>query len=506
MTAEPVSSLPVNMEEKLFSGVGPLEDSAVNCSGPCYCSSEELLNSSVAIGIFWSISSPVRRYAPYVAAVEALLFAVSFCWNLIIIANFVRRRKILKDAACVYLLNVAIVNFLFSTFVIFQCVLTESAGHFFIGNTNLHRCRICDFLGFMVMFLMTNMLHTLATLSFDRFFLFIKPMKYNKYFTWKSALLVVSCIWILCFCLSVMPYFGLGRYSFNTVIANCHPMWTGVSRSGVSNITYIAILAIESLIPILVLTVTNIWAIRIIWRSIRQRHQRWIANGSSSPKELKEISIKVKSESCKKQWQVVKVFGALFIAHICCWTPVLLTVVVAGVLSASAIPSEVFVVCWILFLFNPVAHPVIESYFIKDLRMSLITVEQQLKRSFSNRSHFNTIRRTTWKKKRSISFIDPKTSRRLQKYQNVRMKLRPSHSFMEPTKFTSSTIKSSELDLTEISEHQLVLPIASKEVASLHHYEVSITLELPCASVYKKINNHPHKKLSSKSVSFESHE
>jgi len=390
------------------SGYSP-EEAPHNCSLQEYCNSDLLSPSSISCRKIWEVSFQVHKYAPYVATIQAVFFIISFCWNLIIIVNFIRRRKILKDSACIYLLNVSITNFLFSIFVEFQCLLNECGKSFFIGNTDIVRCRICELLGFMVMFLATNSLHTLAVLSFDRFILFMKPIKYYKYCTWKSALILILFIWVWCLCLSLPPYFGLGQYSFNTIIANCHPQWSGYSVKGIPNLNYITLIAIESLIPITSLIVTNVWSVQIILKSVKKRHERWLTNVSSSMKELEEIGNKIRLANSRKQWLLVKVYGAIFIAHVSCWTPVLTVLIVAAALGPSSIPAEVYLLGWLFFLTIPVVHPMTETYFIKDLRVSITMVEQQLRRSLASHSHFTQLSKPLRRNRRhSISFTEPR--------------------------------------------------------------------------------------------------
>ena len=440
------------------SGSGfPPEETLHNCSLLGFCISESLNSSSISCRNVWEVSFQIQKYAPYVAAIQAAFFIISFCWNLIIIVNFIRRTKILKDSACVYLLNVTIINFLFSIFVEFQCLLNESGRSFFLGNTDIHRCRVCELLGFIVMFLTTNSLHTLAVLSFDRFILFMKPMKYYKYGTWKSAFLVVLVIWVWCICLSIPPYFGFGQYSFNTVIANCHPQWSGNSVRGIPNLNYIALIAIESLIPITLLIVTNVWSIRIILKSIKKKHERWLTNVSSSLKELEEVGNKIKLANSRKQWHLVKVYGAIFVAHVLCWTPVLSVLIAAAVLGASSIPAEVFLLSWLFYLTIPVVHPMTETYFIKDIRISIAVVKQQFRRSLASHTHLSKPIRRNWRR-HSISFVEPKTSSHSQERNG---QIKRAHSFTDATSLaysgTSSNVTSEQVNgltlLTDSPSH-----------------------------------------------------
>ena len=386
-----------------------LVETLLNCSS-FHCKSDLLSSSSVSCRNAWEVSFEEQKYSPYVAVIQAFYFVISFCWNLIIIVNFIRQRKLLKDhPACIYLLNLTVINFMFSIFIVFQCLLVESGKYFFIGSTDIFRCRICEVLGFMILFLATNSLHTLAILSFDRFLIFMKPMKYCKLCTWKSALLVVflNCLW--CICLSLPPYFGLGQYSFNNTLASCHTRWTGYSVRGIPNFNYIILIVTEALVPITLLIITNVWSVKIILKSVKKRHERWLANVSSSMKE--EVSNKIKLANSRKQWVLMKVYGAIFIANALCWTPILIVLIAAAILGAASIPDEVYLLVWLFVLTIPVINPMTETYFIKDLRMCLSMAKQKFRQSLAS-SHGHIFRScipNTITRRHTVSIMEPRT-------------------------------------------------------------------------------------------------
>ena len=64
-------------------------------------------------------------------------------------------------------------------------------------------------------------------------------------------------------------------------------------------------------------------------------------------------------------------FGALLVSNIVSWFPVILVVVVIAALGGrpEKVPDAVYVVGWVCFLTAPVFHPIIESFFVKDMRL-----------------------------------------------------------------------------------------------------------------------------------------
>lgn len=320
----------------------------------------------------WDVLPDVQKYAPYVAVIQAVFFAVAFIWNLFILISFSVKRALLKEPACVYLFNLALTDFLLSVFVLFQCLLTEIAGSFVIGETDIVRCGTCEFLGFTFVFLMTSTLHTLAMLSFDRFLNLVKPLTYQRWFNWQRAVAIVACIWLFSLLMAIPPFFGFGEYSFSGPIANCHPQWVGKSYKGLHNFDYIVFLAVEALLPIAFLAFTNIWSYKIIRTVLTlkmQRLRRYVRSGHQETHS-------------RQQRQLVKVFGGLFVAHVVCWTPVLTCVAVGLGIGPCRLPPEVLLTGWLLYLTNPVIHPILETFFIKDLRLRLHSARTSVRKSF----------------------------------------------------------------------------------------------------------------------------
>lgn len=359
------------------------------CSCAYQCRTGELSHTNISCDCVWSIPPPRIKHAPYVAAVEACFFLVAFFWNFFIIISFAMRRRLLKEPASIYLLNLAVTDFLLAIFVIFQCFIAELADGFIIGHTDVLRCRICEFLGFMIMLLMASTLHTLAVLSFDRFFLLANPMSYKKYFNWRRALVIVILLWCLSFCIAIPPIFGFGEYAFSVAIANCHPQWTGFSYTGIKNIHYIIFVGVEALIPIAFLTFTNMWTYKIVTGVLRARLDRHYSFRDKSIPRTQQIRNE-HAEHTKQQLQLMKVFGGLFLAHIACWMPVLTVLMVANIVGPTNIPIEVYITGWLFYLTNPVAHPILETFFIKDLRTKVNQAKTSVKTSLKNVGSFSS--------------------------------------------------------------------------------------------------------------------
>ena len=360
------------------------------CSCAHQCRTGELSSTNISCDCLWDIHPSLLKYSPYLATIEAVFFMVAFFWNLFIIISFAMHRKLLKDPASIYLFNLAVTDFLLAIFVVFQCFVAELTGGFVIGHTDIIRCRLCEFLGFMIMFLMANTLHTLAILSFDRFFLLVNPMSYQSYFNWRRALVLVTVVWCLSLCIAIPPIFGFGEYAFTITIANCHPQWQGSSYRGIKNLHYIVFVGTEALIPIAFLTFTNLWTYKIVNSVLRARLKRnhSFTKSTSAPQMQKMKNERV--DHTRQQLQLIKVFGALFLAHTACWAPVLIVLLVANIIGPTNIPLEVYLAGWVLYLTNPVAHPILETFFIKDLRTRVKRAKRSVKKSIKHVGSFST--------------------------------------------------------------------------------------------------------------------
>lgn len=366
------------------SGSGPGNDTSFIFFN---CRTSELSHDSVTSPLFWSIFYQIQDSTPYVATIEAVFFLIAFFWNFFILLSLLSNPIILKEQpASIYLLNIALVDIIHSVTVILISMVSEAAQEFIFGNSDFVRCHLCEFLGFMLMLLVTCSLHTLAALSVDRFILLARPLRYKHYFNWKRAALVVVGCWIVGVLVAFPPLAGFGQYEFNIVFANCHPRWTGESN-GIPHINYVLYAGVEAVVPIVILTVTNVWTFKIVSRALRQRFKRQ-KSFRDAPKsdEERQRDLEESRDYKHKQRQLVKVFGALLIGHIVSWTPTLSVMVVAAIIGATSVPLGVYVFGWISYLSNPVLHPIIESFFIKDLRQKVTRARRRVRTSLKTAS------------------------------------------------------------------------------------------------------------------------
>lgn len=332
------------------------------------CLSENISSSRVTNESFWKINQ--TEGAPVVATVFVIYFLVASGWNLFIIFTFLCKRKMLREPANILLLNLAIADLMVAMTQMFFSAITEASLRFVFGPSDVARCGMCNFVGVFFMLLYGVSMHTLAALSFDRFLLLYKPFRYKKLMSPRNTIILVVIIWLISCLLAVPPIGGLGQIEFNIRFGSCVPRFSGINiRSNIANFAYVAYVALESLFPIITIAVCSFWTYWFVNKFLKRNYRR----RSFYNRRGSEGRVQQRHEDSRyhhQQQQLVKVFGALLISTAVSWTPVLIVVIIVGILgSADDVPDEVYVVGWICYLTAPVFHPIIESFFVKDMRL-----------------------------------------------------------------------------------------------------------------------------------------
>ena len=326
----------------------------------------------------WRIREELLYGTPYVATVILIFFLLSFFWNLFIIITYFVKYRLLKEPANIFLLNLAFADLLVALTTMLFSIVTEIVQEFVFGSTDVVRCGLCNFAGVFLIFLIAVSLHMLAVLSVDRFILLTWPLRYKRIMNKWKAIVIVIVVWIIAILIALPPVFGFGQNEFNRNFGACLPRFTGTNPlSGIGSQFYAAFVALEALIPILVLAFTNVWTYRLVAKFLKKnitRRRTFRGKGSGSDEERKYHS---------QQRQLVRVFGALFISNIISWTPVLVVVFLIFFISASVLPREIYIFGWICYLTNPVVHPIIESFFVKDLRYQIRRAKKTVRRASS---------------------------------------------------------------------------------------------------------------------------
>lgn len=331
------------------------------------CLATELLSSTMVTDeSFWTILEGLRPATPYIAAVIFIFFGISFFWNLFIIITYLVKYRLLKEPANIFLFTLAIFDLIASIVMALFSFIIEAAQEYIFGSDDVTRCQTCDMVGFFFVFVVCGSLHLLTALSIDRFIHLWRPLRYKKIMNHWKALVVVVFIVILSFLFAILPIaIGFGQYEFNIRFGICLARLTGRSRSNIPNVFFFFFLVVEALIPITILSVTNVFTFRIVKRFLRRNFRR-----RSTYRHKREEQSEDAKKHSQQQNQLVKVFGALFVANAISWSLIIVVVLlVTFIIPPELVPDWLYIIGWLCYLTNPLFHPILESFFIKDLRL-----------------------------------------------------------------------------------------------------------------------------------------
>ena len=334
------------------------------------CILSNLSSSNITNESFWRIPEETRIGAIVIGVFLVIMCVIGVVWNSFIIITFFTKRKLLKEPANIFLLNVAITDLLTClTTMVFNFV-TAFVQEFRFGENDVTRCAVCNMAGFFLSFLILLSLHLLMALSIDRFILLSRPLHYKRLMNrWKAILICVIC-YVVCFILAILPIIGFGEIEFNFTLGTCVQRFTPES-----NLYYVVVLACEALIPITILAVTNVWTFKIVSQVLKRNFRRRSTYGRKDAESAKQEGHK----HHRQQKQLVKVFGALFIANIVSYSPTIIAIFLS-LIFVDQFPPVVFIIGFVSFLTNPVLHPIIESCFVKELRYQVNRAKQGVRR------------------------------------------------------------------------------------------------------------------------------
>ena len=342
------------------------------------CLNLPLNDSYITNDTFWEANASGQAANYAISSIVSIYFVVAFAWNLFIIMTYILKFRLLKEPANIFLFNLAIVDFMVTITIMLYTVIILAASKFVFGNSDFARCTACDAFGFFFDVLIAVSNHTLVALSFDRFILLAKPLRYKAIVTTWKAVVVMVVIWVVSLLIGLPPLLGFGQYEFNGRLGACLPRFSG-ERNGFKNLSYLILAVADILICLLLLLLTNVWTYKIITKFlqrslVRRRSFRDTPAGQTAEDDRFQ----------KQQQQLLKVFSALFVAHLVSWSPFIIVILILSGLSAdqvTKIPNVIFVLGWLAYLTHPVLLPIIETFFVKDLRYQVRKVNKEVRRS-----------------------------------------------------------------------------------------------------------------------------
>ena len=321
------------------------------------CSLPDLSASNVTNHDFWTISSVYMFGTPLAAVLKFLVvFVLSIIYIPLIILAMAKKKNYRNKVHDVIFINHSVTSVLLAlVLLIFSVVFEFSRGAEFIyGGSDSAHCGVCAFAGFLLILLNTILLHNLALHSIWFYILFSHPIG-NK-FTAKKVALCIFLIWFISFWVAIPPVIGFGSFEFDRDFGACIPRLTGVSKTGTENRAYVAFLLLEPLLPVGLSFILNLQSTKTtILNTVRSSSQRmnttygWF-DGSQ---------------------RLLEAFLSFMLPSVLYLPIIIISFLIIGK-SPDNFPRELLVICWLLYIFNPLFQtPVYTQRF--DLIIRLLT-------------------------------------------------------------------------------------------------------------------------------------
>ena len=296
------------------------------------CLDRDLSHYFVTID-YWQVSPALTSLGIVTGSFLLLFILLALPSNLLIILCILLK-KLYKQPTYLLLLSLSISDLLMCVIVMPLIVVSGLAGEFVLGHSDWVRCKVCQ-TGVCLIASTLSSLHLLALISVDRFIFIKYPLRYNSIVTPGKTMALVLTVCGLSCCLAVLPLFGFGDIHFDHETFSCSPRFdhhTDVTL----NIHYMILVILEAMLSIIVLVVTNVWVLCIARRQI-YRNIKSFTNVEQATSYQRHLRTTLHQEKYRKQLQLLRVFGAIFISHMITWILVIVRVfeVLVGAQTSS---------------------------------------------------------------------------------------------------------------------------------------------------------------------------
>lgn len=316
------------------------------------CLSENLSRESI-LQEYWSISSLGEQYAKgaiRVGVVLTLLFIIGVLLNLIVI-TVILIKCLYHNPSVLFLLNLSVSDLLLYVLVLPFAIIPLFAGEFILGNSDYIRCQVCKS---HIIFTLLNLesVFNLLLSTIDRFIYFKMPLRYHSLITPKRVIFMIVSTWLVSFLLSIPPLLGFGEMEFE--LKNL-----GICTYDVNAPNYAYLLCLMALmLPFIVaIMVLNSWTARIAYKALKNQEDMNMAGK--------------KSLTLKQHFVICRIFTAINITFILNTLPFLIVLLVRMAIGWRALPPVLIDISFVLFMFHPVLHPILQSFLVGRVRNGL---------------------------------------------------------------------------------------------------------------------------------------
>lgn len=317
---------------------------------------------------YWQVSATLTSLGIATASFMLLFFLIALPSNILIILSILCQR-LHRQPTHLLLLSLALSDLIMCLLALPLNFISGIAGEFIFGDSDNVRCKVCQSAGVCFLASILSSLHILAFLSLDRFLFIRFPLRYDSIVTCNKTLLAILSVCVLSVLLAIPPLFGFGDINFDHLTFGCSPRLdhhTHVTK----NIYYIMMVVGEGLLPFLILVLTNTWVACLAQRQIRKIYKIRKSIGSTSEQKAYQQSLKdrMQQEKYRKQLQLLRVFGAIFIAHIITWIPIIVRAVEALIHDSDDFSQGSNFIIIVSITAHPVLHPMIEACLLPEIR------------------------------------------------------------------------------------------------------------------------------------------
>lgn len=319
---------------------------------------------------FWR-SSGNRDAGIATGSVMLIFFLIGLPSNVMIIWSILSQ-KLYKEPTLLLLLNLALADLLACILVMPPIIVTGIAGEYIFGRSDYARCNACQ-MGVILMALAMVNLHILALLSLDRFVLIKYPLHYGKLVTIKMATLAVLGVWLLSVLISILPLFGFGVIYYDHPTFTCTAQFYGHTHV-TKNIYFLIFVLVEAILPFSVLLITNIWILFIAQKHIRKVYstKNNIASLDKKLEYSQMINNKLKHAKNRKQLQLLRVFGSIFISNLITWIPLIVRIIEACITGTDNTSFWSNFIVILSINSHSVIHPLIQASLIPKIRNHVV--------------------------------------------------------------------------------------------------------------------------------------
>ena len=309
----------------------------------------------------YSVSDVI--HGPSVATLVAVEMILAFISNLFVILVTFCDKKSFKVPSTMFLSSLALANLLNSCFFMPFTVVTAATGMWVFGKTEEEKESMCYLVGFIFAYTVGLSIHTLALISVDHCLYILKPLVYERYMKPWLAGLVIITIWIAAALLDITPFLGLGEYQLSVTTASCLPVWEGHKD-------YVIYFSVIGILPFSVISVSTVWTFVFVWKFIMKERKRATADTSEIENKLYRRRLK----------NLLGIYGALLVANLVSFTMYIIVSIVGFLIGYEKIPDQVYCASLILFLLSNIANPLIQIYFRRDLKDTIIININRIKK------------------------------------------------------------------------------------------------------------------------------